>query len=906
MSKKPLSSVVYPEPHDPNFFNSINQQFFTIQDLAGISSSSQHLFPFQEFISKYMNPSSPYRGILLYYGLGAGKTRTAISACESFIRDGRKIVVLLPASLHGNFEAEYSAYTHSSKPNGLREHFSFHHYNAGPSFAKSKKTDADGSFDKEDLEGKVLIIDEMHNFVSLMCNAIRSKRYRGEAIYRKIMNTKNLRIIALSGTPIINIPFEVSILINILAGYKMSDHSQWDGTRDPIPILPESEERFNEIYLDTTNSKELKIRKEAENDFCRRLIGHISYYGGLTGKNVYPSLSEITIKVPMSNHQFNTYIQQRETEILETNSALKMENYVEKKSTGLDRELMEKKSSFRASTREICNFAFPETIPRPWRRELAKTIRTLSDRKGKTVSINKLDVELVGEEIGMETEFYYSTKKSIEQAYLGALEEAVGELRETKDIYLDSSINGVDITNAIELEEHIPDSRNEYETESKPYLVMNIKEEFNMAKISSLFGSKSTVSSSREDVDDQDIDRILANYSPKMLSILYNIEKTRLADEEFIVSAQNKDEIDRLDGNIVVYSCFNKVEGITILQYVLETSGYEEYTYSPRIIVKNPLSKGRFCFWQGDDRAKILEVFNSPENKYGDIIKILLITEAGAEGITVKNVRQMHIMEPYWNEVQIRQVIGRAKRMYSHSMLREGERHVQVYRYKMIFTSEQKDYITRNLNWRLDEKFTTDEVVGLIAQKKKSVTDQVERFMKQTAVDCFLNKADNDKHEENPLICYNVVSLTNPSKSSSNRESYKIGANVTDIVKSSRFDIEKTEKKVTKFYITRIINNSIVDPNEYAFVREIVSKKTSSGISIDIAMLKIYPSSVLRSGIIDDKYLLGKLYLISKAGEPPVFISREGLIKFKASKDLKDKVQYRQYEKAGITYLETI
>ncbi len=905
MSKKPLSQMAYPLPHDPDFYSIINKQFFTIEEAGVASSSRRELFPFQEFISKYMNPSSPYRGILLYYGLGAGKTRTAISACDSFIREGRKVVVLLPASLRGNFETEFSSYAPPSirgNPNGLRDYFSFHHYNAGPSFAKSKKTDPDGSFDKEDLEGKVLIIDEMHNFVSLMCNAIRSKRYRGEAIYRKIMNTKNLRIIALSGTPIINIPFEVAILMNILAGYKMGDHSQWDGTRDPIPLFPESEERFNELYLDTTNSKELKIRPESQNDFCRRLIGHISYYGGLTGKDVYPSLSQDTIKVPMSNHQFNVYIQQRETEINESSSALKMENYVEK--PGLDRELMEKNSSFRASTREICNFVFPDSITRPWRRDLARTVRSsIKDKVGKKVTINKMDMELAGEQIGIETEDYYNAKKTIEQLYLEELERAVEELSETKDIYLDPMINGHEPINSIEMIETTPSARDEFETESEPYKVMNITEDFNKAKITTVLGKKgqSSASSSQAE-EEQHIDTILANYSPKMLSILYNIEQARIKNEELMAGADDPESVDRVDGNVVVYSCFNKVEGITIFQYVLETSGYEEYTLSQGKTKKRPTFKGRYCFWQGDDRAKILEIFNSPENRYGDIIKILLITEAGAEGITVKNVRQMHIMEPYWNEVQIRQVIGRAKRMYSHIMLKEGERHVQVYRYKMIFTKEQKDYITRTLNWRLDEKFTTDEVVGLIAQKKKTVTDQVERFMKQTSVDCYLNKEDNDKHESTPLECYNISA----GVSSGPKETYRMGASISDIVKSSRFDIEKTEKKVTKFVELRIINNGVLDTNEYAFIREIVTKKSSSGVSVNLAVLKIYPASVLRSGLIDDKYVIGKAYLISKAGEPPVFMSREGIISLKSGKTASTKVNYRQFEKDGMVYLQTI
>jgi SNF2 family DNA or RNA helicase len=40
-----------------------------------------------------------------------------------------------------------------------------------------------------------------------------------------------------------------------------------------------------------------------------------------------------------------------------------------------------------------------------------------------------------------------------------------------------------------------------------------------------------------------------------------------------------------------------------------------------------------------------------------------------AEGITLKKVRNVYIMEPYWNPSRIEQVIGRAIRIGSHAKL---------------------------------------------------------------------------------------------------------------------------------------------------------------------------------------------------------------------------------------------
>ena len=70
----------------------------------------------------------------------------------------------------------------------------------------------------------------------------------------------------------------------------------------------------------------------------------------------------------------------------------------------------------------------------------------------------------------------------------------------------------------------------------------------------------------------------------------------------------------------------------------------------------------------------------------GDIIKIFMITAAGAEGIDLKNVRFVHLIEPYWHPVRLEQVIGRARRICSHDQLPEKLRTVDVYLYLMTFT----------------------------------------------------------------------------------------------------------------------------------------------------------------------------------------------------------------------------
>ena len=65
-------------------------------------------------------------------------------------------------------------------------------------------------------------------------------------------------------------------------------------------------------------------------------------------------------------------------------------------------------------------------------------------------------------------------------------------------------------------------------------------------------------------------------------------------------------------------------------------------------------------------------------NLRGETIKILLTTKTGAEGRDLKNVRQVHIVEPYWNPVRIKQV-KRAVRVGSHIQLPEKKNSRNIY-----------------------------------------------------------------------------------------------------------------------------------------------------------------------------------------------------------------------------------
>ena len=254
-------------------------------------------------------------------------------------------------------------------------------------------------------------------------------------------------------------------------------------------------------------------------------------------------------------------------------------------------------------------------------------------------------------------------------------------------------------------------------------------------------------------------------------------------------------------GSSLVYSQFLDMEGIGIFRIAMDINGYApieilKTAAGPAFskttedsFLKNKTQPRYITFSGGEEediRRLALDVFNAnfdelPENiksvlekagfthnHKGEICRVFCITSAGAEGISLKCVRAVHIMEPYWNDVRLKQVKGRAIRIGSHLELPEADRDVSIYTYLTTFSAEAQvskmgeariDETVR-LQDRLDRKdaltvglpipassaeyvLTTDERLHVIAERKKAIMNSLETVMKSAAVDCELNIKEN-------------------------------------------------------------------------------------------------------------------------------------------------------------------
>jgi hypothetical protein len=194
-------------------------------------------------------------------------------------------------------------------------------------------------------------------------------------------------------------------------------------------------------------------------------------------------------------------------------------------------------------------------------------------------------------------------------------------------------------------------------------------------------------------------------------------------------------KIKRASGTVFIYSNFKEYGGIKTFIKILETHGYKNY-------LKHGEGRKRFAVWSGEesvtDKEKIRTVFNLYDNINGNKIKIVLGSPSIKEGVSFKNVRQVHILEPYWNQSRLTQVIGRASRFCSHKDLDELERNVKVYIYIAIHENEEQ---------------TIDQYILNLANTKQKIIERFELALKESAIDCELFKHANVFSNEATIDC---------------------------------------------------------------------------------------------------------------------------------------------------------
>jgi len=198
------------------------------------------------------------------------------------------------------------------------------------------------------------------------------------------------------------------------------------------------------------------------------------------------------------------------------------------------------------------------------------------------------------------------------------------------------------------------------------------------------------------------------------------------------------------DGIILVYSSYIDA-GIIPMALALEEMGFTRlqkplFKKPPSPVVdvrtmkpsesKKDFKPARYIMITGDPRISPnndadVKAITSDDNINGEKIKVVLISQAGSEGLDFKAIRQVHILEPWYNINRIEQIKGRAVRNFSHKDLPFEKRNVQIFLYGTILKNSEEE--------------AADLYIYRISELKAVKIGKVSRLLKQTAVDCIIN-----------------------------------------------------------------------------------------------------------------------------------------------------------------------
>lgn len=565
---------------------------------------------------------------------------------------------------------------------------------------------------------------------------------------------------------------------------------------------PKYTDKVKEVFLSTfVNDGGIKN----PDLFKKRITGLVSFYSGVD-KSMFPELIQHdTLYTDMSDFQCKQYAEDRRVEaVLEKRNKMNQSTQVKEATNNTKSSA----SYFRVLSRQSSLFAFPpwdvngNVLVRPRAKHLREefNIRFKEENPDDTAGPDRKMVNtFVKQEMGKRLQ---KLMKSLSHwnTVPFQLEAALREFAKTHSIDTTVLLAAVSVAN-----------------KNTPIHNISVRDLYSMTPLSSEVLTTETMRTQFSNFI-KVIQFPLEVCSPKFTQLLENMNAS--------------------PGLIFAYSQFRSAEGIEMYKRTLLNTGYKEYSSniettpivgdvcrfpttanedtctmwktgkvqsidnktftiqcfdSDKSIFTSTIAYvATFSLWTGtetSDKNKLERVqttYNSLANKYGQIIQILLATESGAEGISLKNVRQVHVFEPFWNDVRIEQVVGRARRVNSHMALPKQQRNVEVFNYvariskpqtsgtwvsdfsqslctlsdlqldtETLEETKQLDHDTLRQRAsallfsysdelkKRDEGLSSDEMLMKIASRKNVLIQQFLTAMKEVAVDCMLHKATN-------------------------------------------------------------------------------------------------------------------------------------------------------------------
>lgn len=182
------------------------------------------------------------------------------------------------------------------------------------------------------------------------------------------------------------------------------------------------------------------------------------------------------------------------------------------------------------------------------------------------------------------------------------------------------------------------------------------------------------------------VDPDSAEYTPKILAAVKSLKKKLNNDPDYRGLVYSN----FLEAGVNEYSRKLKEEGI---DHTLFTGGLSQ-----------------------SEKEEMVKDFNKGKHK------VLVISSSGAEGLDLKGVRHVQILDQHWNKQKLAQVKGRARRYESHAHLPEEKRNVEVENFRSVIPKPTFGKAPHSIDTYMSE----------VSDEKQETFDKIKKLMQES------------------------------------------------------------------------------------------------------------------------------------------------------------------------------
>lgn len=218
-------------------------------------------------------------------------------------------------------------------------------------------------------------------------------------------------------------------------------------------------------------------------------------------------------------------------------------------------------------------------------------------------------------------------------------------------------------------------------------------------------------------------------------------------------------QIKESEGIIFIYSRFIE-DGVIPIILALEQNGYINYSGINLLNTKNKTdyynkTGNKFIVITGNttltkNKDEYIRKLLDNDNINGEKIKIIIGSEVASEGLDLKRIREIHVIDPWYHLNRLEQIVGRGIRYCSHEELEKEKRNVTIFLYAGIIKECEN---IKNCNDSIDVRIYDKAV-----EKSKNI-GLIEKILKESAIDCnlFLNMNKIESKKETIITSTNKI-----------------------------------------------------------------------------------------------------------------------------------------------------